>query len=102
MAIKWINRSIEAELSRVCKEYPVVTITGPRQSGKTSLAKRYCQGYAYANMELPDVRKLVIVDEVQRVPELLSYIQVYADQTDKRGQYIPTLPFLEKSYFLQF
>ena len=105
MAIQWINRSIEAELSRVRKEYPVVTITGPRQSGKTSLAKRYCKGYSYANLELPEVRKLaqsdpkaffnayrapVIIDEIQRVPELLSYIQVYADETDKRGQYILT------------
>lgn len=105
MAIQWIKRSIEAELTRACKEYPVVTITGPRQSGKTSLARRYCRGHAYANLELPEVRKLaqsdpkaffsawpapVIIDEVQRVPELLSYIQVYADQTDKRGQYILT------------
>jgi predicted AAA+ superfamily ATPase len=105
MAIQWIDRSIKAEFSRVCQEYPVVTITGPRQSGKTSLARRYCQGYAYANLELPEVRQLaqndpkaffsafpapVIIDEVQRVPELLSTIQVYADQTDKRGQYILT------------
>ncbi len=105
MPIQWINRSIEAELIRTCQEYPVVTITGPRQSGKTSLAKRYCQGYSYANMELPEIRNLaqtdpkaffsafpapVIIDEVQRVPELLSYIQVYADETDKRGQYILT------------
>lgn len=105
MAIQWINRSIEAEFRRVCQEYPVVTITGPRQSGKTSLARRYCQGYAYANLESPEIRKLaqsdpkaffsaypapVIIDEVQRVPELLSYIQVFADETNKRGQYILT------------
>lgn len=105
MKIPWINRSIEVELARVCDEYPVVTITGPRQSGKTSLARRYCQGYSYANLELPEVRKLaqsdpkaffnaypapVIIDEVQRLPELLSYIQVFADETDKRGQYILT------------
>jgi hypothetical protein len=83
----------------------VVTITGPRQSGKTSLVKRYCRGYSYANLELPEVRHLansdakaffnaypapVIIDEVQRQPELLSYIQVFADETDKRGQYILT------------
>ncbi|MFC1764308.1 ATP-binding protein [Planctomycetota bacterium] len=105
MAIQWINRSIQAELSRVCKEYPVVTITGPRQSGKTSLARRHFPHHNYANLELPDVRKLaqsdqlaffntfpvpVIIDEVQRVPELLSYIQVFADQTNSRGQYILT------------
>lgn len=105
MVIEWINRSIDAELRRACKEYSLVTITGPRQSGKTSLVKRYCGGYAYANLELPEVRKLaqsdpqaffnaypapVIIDEVQRAPELLSYIQVFADETDKRGQYILT------------
>ena len=105
MKTSWIDRSIEVELTRVCNEYPVVTITGPRQSGKTSLVKRYCKGYSYANLELPEVRHLansdpkaffnaypapVIIDEVQRQPELLSYIQVFADETDKRGQYILT------------
>lgn len=105
MTIAWIERSIKAEFELLCREYPVVTITGPRQSGKTSLARRYCDGYAYANLELPDVRGLaqndpraffaaypapVIVDEVQRVPELLSYIQGLADATEKRGQYILT------------
>lgn len=105
LKISWIDRSIEAEFARVRNEYPVVTVTGPRQSGKTSLARRYCQGYAYANLELPEIRNLaqsdpkaffnaypapVIIDEVQRLPELLSYIQVLADSTDKRGQYILT------------
>ena len=105
MKIAWIDRSIEAEFARVCKEYPVVTITGPRQSGKTSLAKHYCDGYNYANLESPEIRKLaqsdpkaffsaypapVIIDEVQRVPELLSYIQILADEADRPGQYILT------------
>ena len=105
MKTSWIHRSIEAELTRVCNEYPVVTITGPRQSGKTSLVKRYCRGYSYANLELPEIRQLaqsdpkaffnaypapVIIDEVQRLPELLSYIQVFADSTAERGQYILT------------
>jgi len=89
----------------MCAEYPVVTLTGPRQSGKTSLARRCCGDHAYANLESPEIRQLaqedpkgffhaypapVIIDEVQRVPELLSYIQVLADATDKRGQYILT------------
>ncbi|MEA1951022.1 MAG: ATP-binding protein [Planctomycetota bacterium] len=105
MKIAWVNRSMEAEFARVRDEYPVVTITGPRQSGKTSLAKHYCGEYAYANLELPEVRKIaqsdpkaffsaypapVIIDEVQRVPELLSYIQGFADATDQGGQYILT------------
>ncbi len=105
MAIEWIPRLMEAEFARVCREYPVVTITGPRQSGKTSFAQRYCKGYAYANLESPDIRKLaqtdpkaffstyrapVIIDEVQRVPDLLSTIQVLADASKERGQYILT------------
>ena len=105
MAVKWVPRAIEAEFALVRSEYPVVTITGPRQSGKTSLAKQCCPDYTYANLESPDTRKLaqhdpkaffnayqapVIIDEVQRVPELLSYIQVLADETSKPGQYILT------------
>lgn len=103
--VQWIERTISAEFETARKEYPVVTITGPRQSGKTSLAKRLCSDYAYASLENPDTRRLaqedargffrnypapVIIDEVQRVPELLSYIQGLADATDKRGQYILT------------
>ncbi len=105
MPIQWIPRRIESEFAQVCSEYPVVTITGPRQSGKTSLARRCCPSHAYANLESPEIRQLaqedpkgflhaypapVIIDEVQRVPQLLSYIQVLADATAERGQYILT------------
>ena len=105
MSIQWISRAIEPEFAQVCTEYPVVTVTGPRQSGKTSLAMRCCPQHAYANLESPDIRQLaqedpkgflhaypppVIIDEVQRVPQLLSYIQVLADATSERGQYILT------------
>lgn len=105
MSIKWIPRMMETEFERARREYPVVTITGPRQSGKTTLARRCCKGYAYANLESPEIRNLaiqdpkaffnayptpVIIDEVQRVPELLSYIQVLADESDGRGRYILT------------
>lgn len=100
-----IKREIENELALVAKEYPVVTISGPRQSGKTTLAKMQFPEHAYCNLEDPDTRRLaerdpraffsqypapMIIDEVQRVPELLSYIQVLADETTKRGQYILT------------
>ena len=100
-----IKRAIQNELALVAKEYPVLTISGPRQSGKTTLAKMQFPEHAYANLEDPETRRLaeqdpraffalfpapVIIDEVQRVPELLSYIQVMADGTDKRGQYILT------------
>lgn len=100
-----IKRTIQKELARLAKEYPVITISGPRQSGKTTLAKMQFPKHSYCNLELPDTRRLaeqdpraffqhfpapMIIDEVQRVPELLSYIQVMADETKKRGQYILT------------
>lgn len=103
--VDWIDRTISTEFEQVRQEYPVVTITGPRQSGKTSLAKRLCKDYAYATLEDPDTRRMaqedargffrsypapLIIDEVQRVPELLSYIQGMADETKERGQYILT------------
>jgi len=100
-----IKREIQSELEVAATEYPVVTITGPRQSGKTTLARMQFPEHTYCNLEDPAIRRLaerdpraffaqypapVIIDEVQRVPELLSYIQVLADETKKRGQYILT------------
>ena len=100
-----IKRDIEAELINLSTQYPVLTITGPRQAGKTTLARMVFANYNYCNLELPDIRQLafedpralffsfpppVIIDEVQRVPELLSYIQVMADQNDRPGQFILT------------
>ncbi len=100
-----IPRRIQSELAQTAKEYPVVTIIGPRQSGKTTLAKMQFPDYAYANLETPEVRHLamtdprgffdqypapVIIDEIQRVPELLSYIQTLSDASELRGQYILT------------
>ena len=86
-----IQRKIQAELAQLAEEYKVVTITGPRQSGKTTLAKMQFPDYDYINLEDPEVRSLaekdareflhrhpapVIIDEIQRLPMLLSYIQV--------------------------
>ena len=100
-----ISRQIAGELTATAAEFPVVTIIGPRQAGKTTLARMHFPGHAYANLEAPDVRQLamgdphaffsqfpppVIVDEIQRVPELLSVIQVLADSSRKRGQFILT------------
>jgi hypothetical protein len=99
------TRKIQQELSQVAAEYPVVTIIGPRQSGKTTLAKMQFPGYRYANLEIPEIRKLatedpndffsqypapVIIDEIQRVPELLSYLQALSDNATQPGQYILT------------
>lgn len=100
-----IKRDIENELINLSAQYPVITITGPRQAGKTTLSKIVFNHFNYCNLELPDIRRLaaedpsalfsafpppLIVDEVQRVPDLLSYIQVMADEIDKPGQFILT------------
>lgn len=103
--MKLIPRLAEGELAAAAAEYPVVTITGPRQAGKTTLARHHFTDHAYANLESPEVRALaisdanaffaqfpppVIVDEIQRVPALLSSIQIRADATRERGQFILT------------
>jgi predicted AAA+ superfamily ATPase len=101
----FIRRAIGAELQQLLKEYPVVTILGPRQAGKTTLAKESLKEYSYANLEDPETREIaredpkaflarygdrVVVDEVQRVPELLSHIQVRVDEVKGNGQYVLT------------
>ena len=100
-----IKRKIQDELAQLAKEYKVVTITGPRQSGKTTLAKMQFPDYDYVNLEDPEIRNLaekdareflhrhpapIIIDEIQRLPMLLSYIQVECDKSNKKGQYILT------------
>lgn len=100
-----IKRAIEKELDQLLKEYPVVTVLGPRQSGKTTLTKMALKGYAYANLEDPATREIahedpvaflsrykgrVIFDEVQRVPKLLSHIQVAVDNAQENGQFVLT------------
>lgn len=100
-----LQREIEKELLNLADQYPVVTIIGPRQAGKTTLAKSVFPDFNYVNLELPDNRRLaindpkaffnrytnpLIIDEIQRAPELLSYIQVFVDEENKSGQYILT------------
>ena len=100
-----IVRKIQKELAELAREYKVITITGPRQSGKTTLARMQFPDYDYVNMESPEIRQLaeqdarefltrhpapLIIDEIQRLPMLLSYIQVKCDQSRQKGQYILT------------
>jgi hypothetical protein len=83
----------------------VVTVTGPRQSGKTTLVKNTFPDLPYVNLEAPDVRdfairdpraflsqypKGAILDEVQRAPDLFSYIQTLVDEHDRKGEFILT------------
>lgn len=101
----YIKRIIEKEIKILAKEFPIVAILGPRQSGKTTLAKHIFKKYKYISLEDPDVRKIVlndprgfleqynqdvIIDEVQRIPELFSYIQTASDSRNKPGSFILT------------
>jgi hypothetical protein len=90
-----IRRNIEPVLLRHAETFPVVTVTGPRQAGKTTLCRAAFPDKPYVSLEPPDVRRFAqedprgflaqysggaIIDEVQRVPDLLSYIQDDVDQ----------------------
>lgn len=101
-----IRRILEKELIQTSHEYPVVTIIGPRQSGKTTLTRMTFPDYAYVNLEQPEYRNLaiedpktlfhrfpspMILDEIQHVPQLLSWIQVITDEKPKaKAQFILT------------
>jgi len=98
-------RVLQGELVESAKRMPVVTLTGPRQSGKTTLVRHVFADHAYVSLERPDERSHavedprgflgrfkgpVILDEVQRAPELLSYIQVAVDEDPTPGSFILT------------
>ncbi len=100
-----ITRDISKELLDSSGEYPVVTVLGPRQSGKTTLVQMTFPDKPYFSMEDPDVRLAAeadprgflgqmeqgaIIDEVQRLPILLSYIQGIVDKAGKPGDFILT------------
>jgi predicted AAA+ superfamily ATPase len=101
----YVPRSLEPILKRAASEFPAVVITGPRQSGKTTLLKHlFGQEYRYLSLELPDVRAAaledprsflarfpppVIFDEVQFAPELLPYVKERIDEERSRaGQFL--------------
>jgi len=100
-----ILRTLEPHLHKLASQYPVVTITGPRQSGKTTLCRTAFAEKPYVNLESPDIRNFAstdprgflasysdgaILDEIQRVPQLLSYLQPIVDEQNKPGQFILT------------
>jgi len=107
MIQKYITRTLEPVLERAAEEFPIVILTGPRQSGKTTLLQHlFAQSYAYVSLEPPDVRAAAsedprgflamypppaILDEVQYAPDLLLYIKerVDANRTE-HGQYLLT------------
>jgi len=100
-----VNRCLADTVKIALGKYPIVAITGPRQSGKTTFAKMLCPGYQYANLEdislrefaredpksfLETYQKGVIIDEIQYVPALFSYLQLYTDERQRNGEYIIT------------
>lgn len=100
-----IRREITPVLRRLFEQYPVVTVTGPRQSGKTTLCRETFPKLPYVNLEALDQREFaerdprgflaqtgfnVILDEIQRVPSLLSYIQVLVDEEGGNGLFLLT------------
>lgn len=100
-----ITRKITKELLQAAVEYPVVTIVGLRQSGKTTVAKMTFPHKPYASLEEPDIRMSAesdprgflqqfpdgaILDEIQRLPQLLSYLQGIVDADTRPGLFILT------------
>lgn len=98
-----LHRTLSGKLLSLTKQFPVISITGPRQSGKSTLVRDAFPDYRYVSLEDTDMRAVaqddprsflarfdnkVILDEVQRVPELFSYMQGVIDNTNAPGQYI--------------
>lgn len=98
-------RTITVELEQLAQSYPVVTVVGPRQSGKTTLVRHTFPNKPYVNLEALDIQEMArvdprgflkqypegaILDEIQRTPFLLSYIQILVDESSQKGMFILT------------
>jgi len=100
-----VPRLLSDKIRQLAGKMPVISITGPRQSGKTVLARHLFPQYRYANLENLEQRAFaqndpagfiraypdgVVIDEVQYAPDLFSYIQVRVDETRRNGEYVLT------------
>ena len=100
-----VARTLQSALLRLASQYPVVTLTGPRQSGKTTLARMCFPEWTYVNLESPAERDFatndpvgfldrhpanIVLDEIQRAPELPSYIQGLVDRDPAPGRFVLT------------
>ena len=98
-----IDRILQTKLQELSKKYPIVTLTGPRQSGKSTLLRHAFPDYKYVSLEDPDIRLFAtedprgflatypdktIIDEAQRVPALFSYLQTHTDREGHEGMYL--------------
>ncbi len=103
--MKIISRKVEPLVAILREQYPVLTIVGPRQSGKTTLSRKIFPELPYISLENPDIRMEVevdpkgflhnhpdglIIDEFQRVPQLVSYLQQIVDEDPRPGRFILT------------
>ena len=100
-----IKRNLEYPIRQYAREYPVIAIVGPRQSGKTTLVKYMFPDHKYLSMENLDIRHMaqedprgflddygddLILDEIQRVPTLFSYLQERVDSKESPSRYVLT------------
>ncbi|MFM9948351.1 MAG: ATP-binding protein [Saprospiraceae bacterium] len=98
-----IQRALSSKVLHLATKFPVVSVTGPRQSGKTTLVRHLFPEYTYVNLENPDTRQMaqlaprdfvrqspngLIIDEAQYVPEIFSYIQLEADEHNRPGAFV--------------
>lgn len=101
-----ISRDLAPKLTKAAEAWPSITLTGPRQSGKTTLCRALFPQHQYETLEAPDVRafatedpraflaqfpKGAVLDEVQRAPDLLSYLQGIIDSDPAPGRWILTV-----------
>ena len=100
-----LKRNLAEYVQKVASFYPTVTLVGPRQSGKTTLARTLFPNHLYCNLEAEDTlalakadprtflrmgRENMVIDEVQRFPELLTYVQEMVDENKRKGQFVLT------------
>ena len=100
-----IKREAESALINLAKQFKAVAVVGPRQSGKTTLTRYVFSDKPYVSLENPDIRRFAlddprgflsqykagaVIDEIQRVPDLFSYLQQILDEDNTRGKFILT------------
>lgn len=104
--MKYINRAIEPQIIQAAKQFPVIALTGPRQTGKSTLLQKLFSSYTYITLDDPSLRRAaitdpglfienlqlpVIIDEIQYAPQLLPFIKITVDRArDKNGLFILT------------